>query len=116
MIEEFADRLDQLGGGPGFAAGCLGEPLPDGRLGEMKYQIVGPQAGNIARRIKARERVVKIVGEKHLLQPALVEDLLLPIGRGHFLRGRVVERLPVVLRDPFLVKIEERASTSPEAN
>ena len=88
MVKQTAHRGPQ---GTDVADGQTARPvqtLPHLPLREAEHEVIGPQARNVDVRVKTLQRVVELVGQKHRLQPALVEHLLRPIGAPHpFRRG-----------------------------
>ena len=109
MFEQLADGLAYFRRATGFAARGFSQSGTYFRLSQMKHQVVSAQAGDIQLGVKARERIVEIVGEKDRLQPALLQYLRGPVGREHFRRRRIVERFPVVGRHAIVGKTEQRA-------
>src|SRR4051794_24851940 len=76
----------------------------------MKNQVISSQAGNVAVRVEAFERIVKIIREKDLFQLALFEDLVFPVGLSHLRASSIVEQLPVIGRDGIALEAKERAA------
>ena len=78
------------------------------RIGKAENQIVGPEAGDVELRVEPLQGVVEVAGQKHPPEPAPPEHVLFPGLRGHEALRRLVDRLPVVRRDPVPVEAEQR--------
>ena len=108
MLEQLADGLPQRGGVfHRYAAGLL-QPLVHARLGQVKHQIVGPQAGDVHVGVEAGQRVVEVVGQKHGFELRFAQHTARPIGLGHPLLGGIVQRFPILRRQPVVREAEER--------
>src|SRR4051794_22682483 len=92
--------------GWGDAAGSF-QSLANFGLGQMKDQIVCPQAGNIDVRIEPFERIVEVVGQEDSLEPALLEHLLRPIAVRHKQFSAVIDLFPVLRRDAVVMEAEK---------
>ena len=94
----------------GFDPGGVGQPRPHVGICEMKHQIIGSQAWNVALSVEAFERIVEVVRQEDSFDARLRKALILPIRFGHLGGGFVVQGLPVGNCDPVVGESEKLAA------
>ncbi len=78
MLKDFAQR--SLNGRKVLHVDSRRRSKPCDRPGlvQLEYEVVGPKARNVTRKVPTRKRIVKIVGQKDRIQAGRPPDVVVP--------------------------------------
>ena len=75
---------------------------------QLEDEVVGPQAGDVEVRVEPLQSIIELVRQEDPFEVRLGDHLVGPAGVAHRRGGGVVQRLPVLTRQPVAVPVEER--------
>src|SRR5207248_8350619 len=110
VLEELADRFLRRGHVANFDARRFRQALLHLGLLDLEDERIGAEAWDVARGVKAVERVIELVGQEDLFERRFLENLCLPVLLPEDALGGVAERIGVRGRDAVALEAEERAN------